>query len=360
MEKLKGINYISLILILSIEAGWPSIITGQRDTLYFFDFENVHSDFDSIKKNWTIYDHGGIFEDIQPVMPRGGAVVTTSWGQQTLDFAGSDVGKGFLYHSPSWYKKEFDGVSFNQIELALDAPLLSGKFYHIRFLTGNFRSHQYMLSHYGIKFSNERIIKKKPWDLLSRPDVFFDFSKENELEEVQAIFYAESNINYIYFGSFSEDSSRLLKKVIYKTESDNQSFADSVTHIHQIRPTRVVLDNILIEELKPERSSFRDIYFEVDRDEIQSPTDKAFIRTIVLYLKENPETFLLIQGYTDETGTFVHNLDLSKKRAESVSKILVRDGISADRIVTSGKGIYSEESAGNRKYARKISFMLFR
>jgi len=109
-----------------------------------------------------------------------------------------------------------------------------------------------------------------------------------------------------------------------------------------------------------EENKFRDVYFEIDDDQLRSSSDVQLIESISRLLLKKPELSLLIQGYADETGTLTHNLDLSKRRAESIRKILISDDISADRILTYGKGIYLEDSLGDRKYARKVSFILFR
>src|SRR5260221_10709501 len=45
-----------------------------------------------------------------------------------------------------------------------------------------------------------------------------------------------------------------------------------------------------------------------------------------------PETNILIEGHTDNTGTPAYNMELSKKRAYSVSEFLQTKGVSANRM----------------------------
>jgi len=45
-----------------------------------------------------------------------------------------------------------------------------------------------------------------------------------------------------------------------------------------------------------------------------------------------PETNILIEGHTDDTGTPEYNMELSKKRAYSVSDYLVSKGVSSSRL----------------------------
>ena len=59
-----------------------------------------------------------------------------------------------------------------------------------------------------------------------------------------------------------------------------------------------------------------------------------------LYLKENSSLVLQISGHTDQSGDPAYNQYLSKKRAESVSNLLIEYGAPAERI---NIGAYSSE-----------------
>lgn len=55
-------------------------------------------------------------------------------------------------------------------------------------------------------------------------------------------------------------------------------------------------------------------------------------------LKENESWKLVLSGHTDDTGSEMHNLALSKRRAEAVKRRLVEDGIDAERIIVKYHG----------------------
>ncbi|WP_373837959.1 OmpA family protein [Bacteroides heparinolyticus] len=71
-------------------------------------------------------------------------------------------------------------------------------------------------------------------------------------------------------------------------------------------------------------------------------TQLVQIERIATYLKNNADSKVVIKGYTSPEGSKRFNDRLSKRRAESIKKILVkRYKISADRISTSGEGVGS-------------------
>ncbi len=62
------------------------------------------------------------------------------------------------------------------------------------------------------------------------------------------------------------------------------------------------------------------------------------IREFADYMKSLPNISVTIEGYTDSSGDEKKNMILSQKRAESVKKALIKEGISASRITAVGKG----------------------
>jgi OOP family OmpA-OmpF porin len=61
--------------------------------------------------------------------------------------------------------------------------------------------------------------------------------------------------------------------------------------------------------------------------------EKAFIALVA-----NPSLNVEIAGYTDNTGSFEVNYNLSRARAETVRSWLVRRGIPASRLTAVGMG----------------------
>jgi outer membrane protein OmpA-like peptidoglycan-associated protein len=80
------------------------------------------------------------------------------------------------------------------------------------------------------------------------------------------------------------------------------------------------------------------IYFDSGKDEVK-PESYGSVKEIANVLKENPELKIEITGHTDSDGNDASNLQLSKRRAESVKNYLVSQfQIDASRMQTNGKG----------------------
>ena len=77
------------------------------------------------------------------------------------------------------------------------------------------------------------------------------------------------------------------------------------------------------------------------------------------FLVRHPDVKLSIKGYTDNVGTNESNIELSKRRAEAISAVLVQTyGISKDRIATEGLGeadpVASNDTEAGRAQNRRI------
>jgi outer membrane protein OmpA-like peptidoglycan-associated protein len=69
-----------------------------------------------------------------------------------------------------------------------------------------------------------------------------------------------------------------------------------------------------------------------------TPAFQATLDQIAASLTKYPDSLIDVMGFTDSTGSDSYNLDLSKRRAESVANYLVLRGVSRARIATMGYG----------------------
>ena len=85
------------------------------------------------------------------------------------------------------------------------------------------------------------------------------------------------------------------------------------------------------------------------------------LASIVKVLKENPEIKKVrVEGHTDTQGKPKHNKKLSERRAASVVKWLVKNGISKKRFTSAGFGqerpIATNQTEEGRRENRRVEF----
>jgi outer membrane protein OmpA-like peptidoglycan-associated protein len=89
---------------------------------------------------------------------------------------------------------------------------------------------------------------------------------------------------------------------------------------------------------------------------------KTNLDKLVAILQKYPDTNIEVQGHTDNKGTAEYNLDLSKRRASTVSTYLDGHGIVASRLSTKGYGetIPKYDNAGEdgQSQNRRCEFLI--
>ena len=83
--------------------------------------------------------------------------------------------------------------------------------------------------------------------------------------------------------------------------------------------------------------TFGDVLFDYNKAELKSNAYPN-ITKLAQFLQENPDRKVIVEGYTDSTGSANYNQTLSERRANSVRMALVRAGVDPTRIVAQGYG----------------------
>jgi outer membrane protein OmpA-like peptidoglycan-associated protein len=119
--------------------------------------------------------------------------------------------------------------------------------------------------------------------------------------------------------------------------SKGPEFSTSVTRIEFPLPKAAAgsLENRLAND---RQALVYGIYFKFNRADIR-PVSEPVLQEIAAILKKNPDWKLTIVGHTDNVGRDAANLDLSRRRAQSVrAALLERYGIDGSRLTTGGFG----------------------
>jgi OOP family OmpA-OmpF porin len=112
------------------------------------------------------------------------------------------------------------------------------------------------------------------------------------------------------------------------------------------RERTIVLDNVL---------------FDFDKTAIK-PDGAKILDRLIVFLKENSDKRVDLEGHTDSVGTEQYNQALSERRAASVKDYLTKRGVDAGRVTTRGFGLTkpiadnktAEGRARNRRVEIKV------
>lgn len=80
------------------------------------------------------------------------------------------------------------------------------------------------------------------------------------------------------------------------------------------------------------------VFFDFDKSDISQRTHRT-LANVARFMRENPNSRILIQGYCDDRGSYEYNEKLSDRRCSAVLDVLVNDyGIDASRFEKEPKG----------------------
>lgn len=104
------------------------------------------------------------------------------------------------------------------------------------------------------------------------------------------------------------------------------------------------------------------ILFDIDSYQLQ-PQATANIESLVRILNKYPDTNILIEGDTDNTGSDDYNQTLSERRAQAVANYQKSLGVAGSRVSTVGLGesnpIASNETEDGRRLNRRVEVAIF-
>ncbi|MCO4018085.1 DUF4398 domain-containing protein [Pseudomonas aeruginosa] len=103
--------------------------------------------------------------------------------------------------------------------------------------------------------------------------------------------------------------------------------------------------------------TFGDVLFDLDKSDLK-PGAMRNIQQLAEFLQQNPERQVIVEGYTDSTGSANYNQRLSERRADSVRMALLSRGISPERVATRGYGkeypVASNGTSSGRAMNRRV------
>jgi len=173
---------------------------------------------------------------------------------------------------------------------------------------------------------------------LSNDSTLYEFRSDGKTGEFMMLYPDKS-----FSGLYVEKQGYLPK--IYNVEKDN------------LKDQKNLLVT-LIPIAAGEEFIFENIFFDFDKDDLK-PESMSSLKRLQTFLVENPKVSINIIGHTDNVGNAGYNENLSKRRAESVRKYLLKNGIKESRVQAIGKGqsepMVPNDTAENRALNRRIT-----
>ncbi len=127
-----------------------------------------------------------------------------------------------------------------------------------------------------------------------------------------------------------------------------------------------VLEALLVElqAVKTERGyvvTIGDVLFATNQATL-TPNGMSTLRKLADVMAQNPNRTVLVEGFTDSTGSSSYNQELSQRRAEAVASALGSLGVPRDRIAMRAYGqafpVAPNDTAANRQLNRRVEIVL--
>lgn len=110
-------------------------------------------------------------------------------------------------------------------------------------------------------------------------------------------------------------------------------------------------------------SIFAKILFNTDQYVPKTQEQLQNLHRMSAFLKKHPNTYVFIEGHTDERASESYNLSLGTRRCNFVRNFLIKDGVNPEQLYTIsfGKEKPEERGHGEKSWARnrRVSFKIY-
>jgi OmpA-OmpF porin, OOP family len=267
------------------------------------------------------------------------------------------------------------------IQTKLNRPLVTGEMVCVEFYVSAADYCAYVCDGIGLALTNERIEHKKMGVIEASPVVsnpkfnMLDYSDGWML--ISDVYTAVGGELYVTIGNFKGDRElKIIKRTADLGAKAQDTWAYAYIDRVSIKPVKQksecscendILSSLAVDpplELKEyDRISLDAILFDYDRDVL---TDSARFQVKQVYdlLRKNRAMYMEISGYTDFQGSEAYNLDLSKRRAQTVINELVALGIDKSRLQMSYFGkelpVADNTTEVGRMQNRRVEFQILK
>lgn len=104
------------------------------------------------------------------------------------------------------------------------------------------------------------------------------------------------------------------------------------------------------------------VLFNVDESALNSSAQTK-IKNLADIFTKYPDSYILVEGHTDASGSPDHNMALSERRAKSVAEYLQAQNVSSERIKTAWYGEnqpkFPNDTEANKAQNRRVEFAIY-
>ncbi|MBN1253571.1 MAG: OmpA family protein [Bacteroidales bacterium] len=121
---------------------------------------------------------------------------------------------------------------------------------------------------------------------------------------------------------------------------------------------------VKLKQLKEDtKLTLNNITFEVNSDDLNSESFSELDRVVKL-MNDNPDIKIEISAHTDNSGSDVYNLRLSKRRANTVVEYMLEKNINSSRLISKGHGetkpLYPNDTDENKALNRRVELKIIK
>lgn len=277
------------------------------------------------------------------------------------------------------------------VQTGLLEPLIADSLYRIEISLCLEPESNVAIKNFRIYFTSDLLTDYKEYKLLTvKPQVEFAFSSpdcRNSWITFSSFYKSTGDEKFIMLGNFRNDKNTSITKL---ATPKNKTYKEKWDLVKGEKASYYYMDDIVVEKVTLEKKDtvvspdnpanklltdtisiadiaidsaviLKNIFFEFNKADLL-PESESELQKLYNLLTSHPSVRIRIEGHTDNFGGYDFNLDLSKKRAESVVLYLLNRGIAADRIESAGYSyvfpIASNETAEGRQINRRVAFKL--
>jgi OOP family OmpA-OmpF porin len=162
--------------------------------------------------------------------------------------------------------------------------------------------------------------------------------------------------NYRYYAGRKAESGRETYAAVLVSKNNDEVYAQLVVAVVGAIENKMIDAGAMAKGLHEKgHIALYGIYFDTDKSVIK-PESRPTLDEMAKLLRAQPQVNVIIVGHTDSQGTFEHNMNLSRRRAEAVAAELAKSyKIANSRLKTAGVGFLAPVDSNSTDDGRALN-----